>query len=312
MSRIHDALKKAEQEKPPESLLHVAVTAEASSASSSNHGAPEHAPRASHQGGTAMLEGEAATMEAVPKGVLESCQRLDWNAEANLVRDNHSHRQAVVLEQFRSLRSALLLTRKRQRLQKILVTSALPQEGKSFASVNLALTFARQPDSRVLLIDADLRIPTLNAILGAPGIPGLSEYLAGAAELSAVLQRGAANNFFFIPGGERPANPSELLGNGRLELLLERLAPLFDWVVLDSPPTIPVSDSRLAAQFCDGVLMLIRAGVTPSDMVQKACKEFPRNQLLGVVLNYAEFQPGYGYYYHYYGEGKSERGNGKR
>jgi len=190
--------------------------------------------------------------------------------------------------------------RKRQPLQKLLITSAVPQEGKTFVSANLAQTFAKQHDSRVLLIDGDLRVSALHKALGVPLAPGLSEYLSGAAELDSVLRRGSPDNFFFITGGERPANPTELLGNGRFELLMNRLAPAFDWIVLDSPPAVPVSDARLLAQFCDGVLMLVRAGVTPFDLAQKACQEFPKGQILGVVLNRAAAQPGYGAY-HYYG-----------
>jgi capsular exopolysaccharide synthesis family protein len=310
MSRIHDALKKAEQEKLPESLPHEAVTAEAASAPNSNHGAQEHAPDALNQRATGPSEGKLGTMEEASVTLLEGCRRHDWKAEAGLIEDKNSHRQAVVSEEFRSLRSGLQLMRKRHSLRKLLITSPLPQEGKTFTAANLAQAFARQPDSRVLLVDGDLRVSALHGVLGAPPVPGLSEYLAGDAEVSSVLQRGSANNFFFIPGGEKPANPTELLGNGRFELLMNRLAPAFDWIILDSPPVLPVSDARLLAQFCDGVLMLIRAGVTSSDLARKACHEFPKSQLLGVVLNYAEFQPGHNYYY-YYGAGKPKNGNGR-
>jgi len=151
------------------------------------------------------------------------------------------------------------------------------------------------------LIDADLRLSKLHRVLNAPQAPGLSEYLSGTADLEAALQRGSPDNFFFITGGERTANPTELLGNGRFELLLKRLTPAFDWIILDSPPAVPVSDARLLAQFCDGVIMLVHAGVTPVDMAQRACQEFTKGQLLGVVLNHAETHPVYGYY-HYYGE----------
>jgi Mrp family chromosome partitioning ATPase len=122
--------------------------------------------------------------------------------------------------------------------------------------------------------------------------------LAGEVELNSVLQRGSPDNLFFIPGGVRSENPTELLGNGRLELLMNRVSPAFDWIILDSPPAVPVTDARLLAQHCDGVLMLVHAGVTPVELAQKACTQFPKGQLLGVVLNRAQAQPGYGYYYH--------------
>jgi len=311
MSRIHDALRRAEQEKLPESLPHEPATAGVAPASDSNRAAQEYAPDASNRRATATSAGKVGTTEMTSERLLECCQRHDWNAASRLTQDTDAHRQAQVSEEFRSLRSRLCLLRKRQPLRKLLITSPLRHEGKTFNAANLAQAFARQPDSRVLLIDADLRVSALHGVLGAPRAPGLSEYLAGDAETGSVLQRGSANNFFFIPGGEKPANPTELLGNGRFELLMNRLAPAFDWIIVDSPPAIPVSDARLLAQFCDGVLMLIRAGVTPSDLAQRACQEFPKSQLLGVVLNYAEPHPGYGYY-NYYGEEKSNSGNGNR
>lgn len=308
MSRIHDALKKAEQEKVPQGLPYEAVKTEAPTLS--NHGPQEPASAASNGHAAATSEGKAGAVETMVEALLEGCQRHDWSADSCLAQDADAHRRALVSEEFRSLRSRLYLMRKRHSLRKLLITSPLPQEGKTFVAANLAQTFARQPESRVLLIDGDLRISALHGVLGTPSLPGLTEYLSGDAEISSVLQRGSSSNFFFIPGGERVANPTELLGNGRFELLISRLAPAFEWIILDSPPAIPVSDAKLLGQFCDGVLMLVRAGVTPFDLAQKACQEFPKSQLLGVVLNRAEEQRTYGSYY-YYGDRKSTRGNGK-
>jgi capsular exopolysaccharide synthesis family protein len=216
----------------------------------------------------------------------------------------------LVSEQFRTLRSQLYLMRKGRQLQKLVVTSPLPHEGKTFVAANLARVIAKQTDRRVLLIDGDLRVSALHAALGAPSVPGLSEYLAGGFDLTSIIQRGPTENLFFIPGGEMAANPTELLGNGRFELLMTRMLPVFDWIIIDSPPVIPVSDTRLLAGFCDGVLMLISAGTTPFDLAQKACGKFPKNQLLGVILNRVEPEQSYGSYY-YYGKGSHHKGNGK-
>jgi len=143
----------------------------------------------------------------------------------------------------------------------------------------------RQEERRTLLIDADLRSSMLHRCLGAPSSPGLSDYLSGAVDELSVVQRGCVPNLFFIPAGKQASNGSELIGNGRLRVLLDRLAPAFDWIILDSPPIVPVSDSKLLADLCDGVLVVIRSGSTPFDLAQKACREFPEKQLLGVVLN---------------------------
>jgi capsular exopolysaccharide synthesis family protein len=206
--------------------------------------------------------------------------------------ENHS----VGKEVFRTLRTRLYHIRDSQPLRTLLITSALPGEGKTFVTSNLAQSIVRQRERRVLLIDGDLRLSRLNMPLGALPRPGLSDYLLGEADESMVLQRGEEENLFLIPGGKSVSNPTELLGNGRLETLLSRLAPAFDWVLLDSPPTIPVSDARIIAKLCDGVLMVVRSGSTPFDLAQKACQEFQEKPIVGVVLNQADYREHYGGY----------------
>jgi len=137
----------------------------------------------------------------------------------------------------------------------------------------------------VLLIDADLRGPRLHLMLGtAPG-PGLSDYLQGRNDEFSIIQRGPMENFFFMPSGSGIADPAELVGNGRLKILLQRLEPLFDWIIMDSPPALLVSDASVLAKACDGVLMVVRSNATPSDKARKARLEFPDQALVGVVLN---------------------------
>src|SRR6202030_2738547 len=99
----------------------------------------------------------------------------------------------------------------------------------------------------------------------AQKVPGLSDYLSGEMDEVGVMQKGQANDLFFIPGGNAVANPSELLSNGRRKLLLERVIPAFDWVIFDSPPCLPVADARVIADMCDAVLLVVRAGATPME-----------------------------------------------
>ncbi|HVN82667.1 MAG TPA: CpsD/CapB family tyrosine-protein kinase [Terriglobia bacterium] len=304
MSRIHDALKKAEQERLAQGLPPETTRVETPPAPEPAR--PELVPVPSNGDAVATEKSPAKPKESPVETLLATCQCRDTKAGSGIQPESDAHRDPLVSEEFRSLRSLLYLTRKRQALRKLLITSPLPKEGKTFLAANLAQTFARQSGSRVLLIDCDLRISALHKILGVPQSPGLSEYLSGAVELGSALQRGAPDNLFFMTGGERSANPTELLGNGRFEQIMNRIGPAFDWIILDSPPAVPVSDSRLLAQFCDGVLMLVQAGVTPFDMAQKACQEFPKSQLLGVVLNRAQTHSA-GSYQHYY----SERGQEK-
>src|SRR5271157_4166946 len=170
-------------------------------------------------------------------------------------------------------------------LKRLLVTSALPKEGKSFVAPNLAQVLVRQHGRRALLIDADLRNPGMHRHFGASQAPGLAEYLLGECDEFAALQRGAMENLFFMPAGRTVPSAPELLANGRLKLFLQRVEPLFDWIILDSSPVVPVSDATLVASACDGVLMVVRSNVTPSDLARRAREEFPDKLLLGVVLN---------------------------
>jgi capsular exopolysaccharide synthesis family protein len=161
----------------------------------------------------------------------------------------------------------------------------LPKEGKSFTAANLAQVMVRQHGRRALLIDADLRGPRLHQMLGTSSSPGLSDYLQGQNDEFSIMQRGPLENLFFIPSGNAIKDPSELIGNGRLQQLLQRLEPLFDWIIVDSPPAVPVSDASVLANACDGVLMVVRSNVTPSDAARRALQEFPEDALVGVVLN---------------------------
>ena len=302
MSRIHDALKKAEQEKAAGHLS-------GGAASPGKAGPPgwlQPEGLSSREGGGLRKPSRPVREDPVRATLLkaldERCRRSSWIPQTSMTLFVHGKKHSPGAEEFRSFRSQLYLVRIQQPVRRLLITSALPEEGKSFTAVNLSFVMAQQPDCRVLLIDADLRMAELHQILGAPPTPGLSDYLAGGVDEFSVVQRGPVPNLYLIPSGKTVSNPSELIGNGRFKLLLDRLAPAFDWVILDSPPVIPVSDAKLLAGLCDGTLMVVKAGKTPFDLAQKACQEFRDKGLLGVVLNQVRVDSKYGYYY-----GQSER-----
>jgi capsular exopolysaccharide synthesis family protein len=196
--------------------------------------------------------------------------------------------------------------RSSQTLRTLLVTSSVPAEGKTFVTNNLAQAIVRQPDRRALIIDAYLRCSRLHVPLGAPASPGLTEYLKGEVDEMAIIQHGLEGNLCFIPGGSQVTNPSELLTNGRLRVLLDRIAPVFDWIIMDSAPLLPVADSSFLADLVDGVLLVVRAGQTPAETAQRACQELQGRNVVGVVLNavgpdqaaggyYSAYNYGYGY-----------------
>lgn len=314
MSRIHEALKKAEEERgrrplsPPDSqaaeLPEVATVA------------PEEAlPKAAEGTGPAIFTefddfSDHLTLETLRKQV----RKYKWSPNLKTMLFMGGEAYAPGTEEFRTLRSRLYEMRDLQPLRTLLITSASPGEGKSFIAANLAQIFAQQPGKRVLLIDGDIRWSRLHLSLGCPATPGLTEYLRGEVDELGALQAGPLENLLFIPGGKHAPDPAELISNGRLKTLLRRLSPLFDWVILDTPPAMAVSDSRLMAGVCDGVLMVVAAGMESYAAVQKAGEQFKDKRLLGVVLNRAEARHSYSYKYYgyYYGPDKDKKKKGRR
>jgi capsular exopolysaccharide synthesis family protein len=217
------------------------------------------------------------------------------------------------VEQFRSLRSRIYQARYEAPLKTILVSSGMPAEGKSFIVANLAMSLARNSVNNILLIDGDLRRPTLHSLLGAPNAPGLSEYLAGTAELTEIMQRdhapiageavgaGGAANLTFIPAGNCGDNSSELVANHRMEELIASVSPHFDWILIDSPPVLAVTDAVELSHAADAVLLIARGARTPYDVAQRAQASFSNSRILGFVMNDVKEIPRRGYnYYDYY------------
>ena len=302
MSRIHEALKRAEQQRTvplevpspvaPDLRTHRAESPTIPPPAILDPLAPSD-PLVHSEIDTRMRAAEFLRFDDIWTRCANPGWRLDL--ERNVFIDPAA--PPAVREQFRTLRSRLYQVRDKQPLRSLLVTSSLPGEGKTFVANNLAHALARQQNCRVLLIDADLRRPDLHSGFGTPSSPGLAEYLKGEAAEVSVIQKGLAEYLCFIPGGNKPANPAELLANGRLKSLLETIGPVFDWVILDSPPTLPVSDALMLAELCDGVLTVIRAAQTGFDSAQKSCHQLREKNLIGVALNCADDAAAYGSYY---------------
>ena len=277
MSRIHDALKRAEQER-------ASLGGHVEPALAEREPEPVLTPMATEaSSGAAVMP--SLTSALTYETLLARCPVVNWSPDSRTMLFFQSDDSRLGAEEFRTLRSRLYQIREKLPLTKLMVTSALPKEGKSFVAANLAQVLVRQHGRRVLLIDADLRNPGMHRHLGAKQAPGLSDYLMGGSDEIAILQRGQMDNLFFVPAGQSGQGAAELLANGRLKMLLQRVEPLFDWIILDSPPVIPVADSTLLANFCDGVLMVVRSQATPADLAARARAEFEDKLLLGVVLN---------------------------
>jgi capsular exopolysaccharide synthesis family protein len=221
----------------------------------------------------------------------------------------NGHRPAAAWHQagqetFRVMHHRLELIRHRRPLRKLLVTSAIPKEGKTTVALNLAVALARA-SQRVLLIDADLRHPGVHRALGLPAQAGLGDWLEQRGEMTALLRRVDPHGFYYLPAGTAQSNPGEVL---RLSALTEFLASTtgrFDWVVVDSPPLVPFVDAHHLSTLVDGVLMVLRQGVTPRVALEKAFASLDRAFIAGAVVNGAR-DDNHGYY-RYYGSERAAR-----
>ncbi|ETK33489.1 polysaccharide biosynthesis tyrosine autokinase [Microbispora sp. ATCC PTA-5024] len=189
-------------------------------------------------------------------------------------------------EAFRGLRTSLQFIGVDRQPRSLLVTSCLPGEGKTSVAANLAITLA-QAGWRVLLVDADLRRPSVHAYLGIEGSTGLTDVLIGAAALEEATQQWGRPGLSVLPSGRLPSNPSELLGSRTMRTLMERLTAVHDIVIIDTPPLLPVTDATALAATCDGVLFVARYGRTRRENVARAAQLLAsvNARLVGTVLN---------------------------
>ncbi len=196
---------------------------------------------------------------------------------------------ASAQESFRVLCQRLLQVREQRRLQTVLVTSAVPREGKTVVAINLAATLARS-SSAVLLVDADLRHPRLPVLGITPG-PGLADYLAGQIELTQAIHRVESLGLYYLAAGFASANPSELLQKPALQEFISQAAAAFDWVIFDSPSINLFADPRHLATLVDGVLLVVRENVTPKEAADKSLAALDKAFIVGLVFNASTGSP---------------------
>src|SRR6267142_4387804 len=300
MSRIHEALKKAAQERSAQlaagvepSFLEVV--------DAPRTGVPPRELDEAQTGRPGVLSGPPGTLRF--EELVKRCASPKWKIDPRMSAFEGGDDGHIGAERFRTLRARLAQIAGTRQLRSIVVTSSVPAEGKTYVASNLAQSIVRQPDRKVLLIDADLRASRLHQLLGAPRSPGLSDYLRGVADEFQVVQKGSDSNLCLIPAGSEAPNPSELLLNDRMKRLLDLMTPVFDWIIIDTPPALPVHDASMMADLCDGVLFVVRAGATDHELATKAAAGFQDKNLLGVVLNRVDGDAGYGGNYYSYPSG---------
>jgi capsular exopolysaccharide synthesis family protein len=203
-------------------------------------------------------------------------------------------------EKFRFLSVRLRQLRQTCSLQTVLITSVVPEEGKSMVSANLAITLAQRRPQKILLLEGDLRRPSLSTCFGLPKLPGLSEWLQGDLGPTANIYHLEGAGFWLLPAGSPPENPLELIQSARLSELMDHLTGRFDWILIDSPPVLPMADARVWTRSADGVLLVVREGKTEKRQLQRGLRALEQTKLVGVVLNSCANRD-YNNYYQRYG-----------
>jgi capsular exopolysaccharide synthesis family protein len=204
-------------------------------------------------------------------------------------------------DRFRYLRMRLREVKEAVNLRKLLITSPLPNDGKSTVALNLATALAEEGKRSVLLIEADLYHPTLIQRLGLQVRPGLGECLEKGLDPLSTLRRLQPLGWYLLPAGVLHGNPTELLQSEALPRLLQSLSPHFDWILIDTPPVAPLTDAVSLSRHCDAALLVVRAGCTPQDSVKEALTLLGPKHVLGIVFNAADglsrlYSKYYGYY----------------
>lgn len=216
-----------------------------------------------------------------------------------IVRDQPT---SYVSEQFRTTRTNINFSLPAGDLNTLLFTSSVQAEGKSTISVNLAHLFS-QNGKRVLLIDCDMRKPTLHYTMGNENKLGLSNYLTEQASLQEIVHSSDNPMLSYITSGPIPPNPAELLDSSLLDKLITHFRAEFDLIIFDAPPVLAVTDAQILANRCDGTILVVKSGNTQKESAKKAKEllESSQAKLLGVVLNQYQMDKDHYYYYQYYG-----------
>lgn len=223
--------------------------------------------------------------------------KLQVPIESHLV--SFKEDESLAAESFRFLGVKLRHIQRERALHKLLITSTIPGEGKSTVAANLAFVLAKKKQQRVLLLEGDVRRPSVLSMFGATGYPGLCEWLEGQQKNLGNIYRIEETNLWVLPTGCPLGNPIELLQSPRLTILMEQLPRLFDWIIVDSPPVLPLADTSIWMRLVDGVLLIVRQGVTQKGRLKRGLEAIDSSKLIGVLLNSSQQPIATDHYYYY-------------
>ena len=278
MSRVHDALRRAEQ-------------------------AGQFSPPAPRAGGQSRPG--STLIDAGPNisGLLELVKEIPFRSSTDSLLIDANRPHEAPMEEFRTLRTRLNHMKSLQPIHNVVVTSASPAEGKSLSAANLALAQSHLNGNTTLLADFDFRRPIVHTLFGIDRSPGITDYLRGKVPLHEAMRKVAGTDLYIMPAGEAVINPLELLNLREVKLMLDRLPSLFQWVIMDSPPLLFAADANLLSTMSHGTLLVVRIGHTTIDSVTRAMQSLCNNNVLGIVVNGArrgELYSKYTYYHSYY------------
>jgi capsular exopolysaccharide synthesis family protein len=206
-------------------------------------------------------------------------------------------RESPAAEALRLLGVRLRDLRRVKPLKRVLVTSTIPQEGKSTIAGNLACALSYANEERTLLVEGDLRRPSLSRMFGIHVTPGICDFLRDRAAFQQCIYRLEDTGLWILPAGNASSNPLELLQSPRLQILMDELATYFDWIIIDSPPLLPLADTSIWMRIVDGIFLVARQGTTEKRQLQKGLEALDPQKTLGAVLNGSVASVYSGYYY---------------
>jgi len=235
--------------------------------------------------------------------IAEAFNSKPENLDPSLVTVHKPH--SIESEQFRLLKNNILFPENGMPPRSIMITSPSPNEGKSFVAANLAVSIAQSIDEYVLLLDCDLRSPTIHKLFGLPNTEGLSDHLSKGKPLSSMLVKTFVNKLTILPGGAIPKNPSELLSSEQMRRLIHEVTLRYSdrYIIFDTPPPYITSEGNALSRQVDGIILVIHHGKTRKKDVQDIIDIYGKEKIIGVVQNFAQKRIGHGYGYYKYGYG---------
>jgi receptor protein-tyrosine kinase len=269
------------------------------------------------KGGTPTLLDPDTFLSAagVPEKVIEPASGIAWDDIKSLLPAVREESRVVTLtesnglgaEKFRLLRARLRNLRERRQLQKLVISSAVPNEGKTMVAMNLAVSLAKHTSEKILLLEGDLRKPMLGEHLGIKTLPGIGEWASAEEPISKFIYRFNDLQLWILPAGSAPENPVNILQAPRFLDLFKQISTGFDWIIIDAPPLLPMADVSFWSRQADGMLLVVREGTSPKTILQKGLETLDNPRLIGVVLNEAHQVESSYYSHYYYSKGKGSK-----